>query len=46
MTLHRKAAVTGIGETKYSKGSGMSDRELQLQLWNGPSPMPASIGTR
>jgi len=31
MTLHRKAAVTGIGETKYSKGSGMSDRALQLQ---------------
>jgi len=31
MTLHRKAAVTGIGETTYSKASGMTDRQLQLQ---------------
>jgi acetyl-CoA acetyltransferase len=31
MTLHRKAAVTGIGETEYSKTSVLSDRELQLQ---------------
>lgn len=31
MTLHRKAAITGIGETEYTKGSGMSDKALQLQ---------------
>ena len=31
MTLHRKAAVTGVGETDYSKASGLSDRALQLQ---------------
>jgi len=31
MTLHRKAAITGIGETEYTKGSGVSDKALQLQ---------------
>ena len=31
MSLHRKAAITGIGETEYTKGSGLSDKELQLQ---------------
>jgi len=34
MTLYRKAAITGIGETEYSRskdGSGLSDQAMQLQ---------------
>jgi acetyl-CoA acetyltransferase len=31
MSLSHKAAITGIGETAYTKGSGMSDKALQLQ---------------
>ena len=31
MSLHRKVASTGIGETEYTKGSGLSDKALQLQ---------------
>ncbi|MCL0102005.1 transporter, partial [Dehalococcoidia bacterium] len=29
--IHRKSAITGIGETEYSKASGMSTKALQLQ---------------
>jgi len=29
--MRRKAAITGIGETSFSKDSGMSDKALQLQ---------------
>lgn len=31
MTLNSKAILSGIGETDYSKGSGLSDKALQLQ---------------
>ena len=31
MSLHRKAVISGIGETDYTKGSGLSDKALQLQ---------------
>jgi acetyl-CoA acetyltransferase len=31
MSLARKVAITGIGETEYTKGSGMTDKALQLQ---------------
>jgi len=31
MTMRRKAAITGIGETAFSKSSGLSDARLQLE---------------
>jgi len=31
VAIHREAAITGIGETEYSKASGMSAKALQVQ---------------